>query len=29
MDEGAGHGGALKLSTRELVGTMVGAVGEG
>jgi len=28
MDEGAGHGGALKLSTRELVGAMVGAVGE-
>ena len=28
MDEGTGNGGALKLSTRELVGAMVGAVSE-
>ena len=28
VDEGTGEGGSLELSTRELVGAMVGAVGE-
>ena len=28
MDESTGNGGALKLAARELVGAMVGAVGE-
>jgi len=28
VDEGAGDGGALKLSARKLVGAMVGAIGE-
>ena len=28
VDEGAGDGGALKLSARELVGAMVGTIGE-
>jgi hypothetical protein len=28
VDEGAGDGGALKLSSRELVGAVVGAIGE-